>query len=54
MPDIAEAERFIHTRLAQTDIGALDEPFAVLETEDLRAIVHRLIIDIGPVKTWTI
>ncbi len=32
---------------------ALDQALAVLTPDDLRLIVRRLIIDIGPVNRWT-
>lgn len=53
MSDLAEAERFIHALLQQPDIHELDEAIAALDAEDLRVIVRRLIIDIGPVNRWT-
>ena len=54
MNDIGEAERFIHTLVAQPDLEALDEALAVLDADDLRLIVRRLIIDVSPnVKRWT-
>lgn len=34
-------------------MAALDEPLAVLDTDDLRLMVRRLIIDFGPVNRWT-
>ena len=48
MTDIAEAERFINSLIAQPDMLALDQALAVLDAEDLRVIVRRLIIDLDP------
>jgi hypothetical protein len=53
MPDLAEAERFIHGLLQQPDIHALDGALAVLTADDLRVIVRRLIIDVGLINRWT-
>ncbi len=53
MNDHAEAERFINSLMAQPDMHALDQALAVLTSDDLRTIVRRLIIDIGPVNRWT-
>lgn len=52
MNDIGEAERFIQTLVAQPDLAALDEALAVLSADDLRVIVRRLIVDIGPVNRF--
>jgi len=52
MNDHAEAERFINSLVAQPDMHALDQALAVLTPDDLRLIVRRLIIDIGPVNRW--
>lgn len=51
--ELAEAERFINSLLAQPDMHALDEALAALTADDLRTIVRRLIMDIGPVNRWT-
>ena len=48
--DLAEAERLINTVVAQPDLHQLDEALAVLNADDLRLIVRRLIIDVGPVN----
>jgi hypothetical protein len=53
MSDIEEAERFINSLMQEPDIHALDQALAVLTAEDLRVIVRRLIIDLGPVNRWS-
>ena len=50
MSNIFEAERFMNSLLAEPNIQALDQALAVLDADDLRAIVRRLILDIGPVN----
>ena len=53
MNDISEAERFIHGLLQQPGIQALDEALAALTADDLRLIVRRLIIGVGPINRWS-